>query len=213
MHVALTTSLLVHAALLITMPSIQMPVLRERPSEIEVSYYKSADRTEPAPPPMATALAPSPTPPAAPQRQRIRPAPDLPTQLDLSPTARGERLRQRPALPETIDLTNLAQLSSDAVAYVDYFRLLRERIRAAAIRHYPARSIQGEVYLTFTLTADGLITEARVVEERSTAERSLRAASLEALREAAPFPPFPKTLDRDRMTFKIIVAYELGRAR
>ena len=120
-------------------------------------------------------------------------------------------VRQRPQPSEAIDLSNLTQLSSDSVAYVDYFRFLRERIRWAALRNYPQRNVEGEVYLSFTLTANGQVAEARIIEGRSTPDPGLRTASLESLREAAPFPAFPNTLNRPQMTFRIVIVYEVGR--
>ena len=208
MHIGMTLSLLAHAAILLVMSGAQVPLRHERPpKDIEVSYYRLAERP-PLATPMVSAPARLPAPPTAPPRDRTRSAPVAPVLLE--PHAAQQALTQKPQIPDSIDLSNLTQLSTNAVAYVDYFRLLRERIRQAALRRYPSRNIQGEVFLTFTVTADGAVPDAHVLESKSTPDVGLRTAGLESLREAAPFPPFPKTLNRPQMTFHIIISYELG---
>lgn len=205
MQIGLTLSLLAHAAFLWTMSLAQTPLQPQDrpPSEVEVTYYRLANQP---PPPQPSASAPAQLPaPAAPARDVVRPALAAPA---LEPQAARSAAAQKQQLPEAVDLSNLTQLSKSAVVYVDYFRLLRERIRQAALRRYPAREIQGEVFLTFTVSADGSVLEAHIVEAKSTPDVGLRAASLDSLREAAPFPPFPKTLNRPQMTFHIIIAYE-----
>ncbi len=216
LQIALTTSLLLHSAILFSVPAVvSLPLPKTRKADIEVTYDKYKFH-EPAKPGTAAVgaggVAQFAVPPSIPTRDRLRPAPTPdPVLLDAG-VARGAT-RQRPQPPEAIDLSNLTQLSSDSVAYVDYFRFLRERIRWAALRNYPQRNVEGEVYLSFTLTANGQVAEARIIEERSTPDPALRTASLESLREAAPFPAFPKTLNRPQMTFRIVIVYEVGQAR
>ena len=215
LQVTLTASLLLHSAVLFTVPAVvRLPLPTARKTDIHVTYDK-AQLAEPATPhtfggspPAQLAVAP----PAIPARDRLRPAPMADAALWDIGTVPGA-VRQRPQLPEAIDLSKLTRLSSDSVAYVDYFRFLRERIRWAALRNYPQRNVEGEVYLAFTLTADGHVANAWIIEDRSTSDPGLRASSLESLRQAAPFPSFPGTLNRPQMTFRIVIVYELGQAR
>lgn len=208
MQIGLTLSLLVHAAAFWIMSGGQRPPQEQRLplKEIEVSYYRRAEQPQPSAPVNVAAVRPS-APPAPAVAGPMRPAPMASAVLE--PPAAASAAAQKQQMPDTIDLSNLTQLSKNAVAYVDYFRLLRERIRQSAMRRYPSRSAQGEVFLTFTVTADGRVINAHLVDAKSTPDPMLRAASLESLRDAAPFPPFPKTLNRPQMTFHIIIAYEL----
>ena len=215
LQTALTLSLLMHAAVLWSVPAVRLPALPKRlPTEIKVTYDKRPESPQLTTTRTAGVSAPAqlPAPPPMPARSRTRPA-SIPDPALLDGGAVYAVSKPRPQLPESIDLSNLTQLSSDAVAYMDYFRFLRERIRWAALRNYPSRNVQGEVYLTFTLAADGRVADARIVEARSTPDPALRAASLESLRQAAPFPSFPKTLDRPQMTFRIVIVYEVGQPR
>ena len=211
MQIGLTVSFLLHAAVLLVMSGMQHAAPPRPLKEVEVSYVRPAQRPQPPPPPSASVAVPMPRPPAvASLGGRARPSPGASASALLEPHAAQTAAVQKLQLPDTIDLSNLTQLSKNAVVYVDYFQLLRERIRQAAMRRYPLRNTQGEVFLTFTVTADGQVPEAHIVEEQSTPEVALRAASLESLRDAAPFPPFPKTLNRPRMTFRIIISYEVS---
>ena len=209
-------STLIHAAL-VAAPAALWSSTRELRRDLQVMYYQQPTLASSKALVSATATAPS--LPAAPEqaaRDRGGLTPELPQTLMEAPgEASGPTgpVTERPQSPDTIDLSDLTQLPSDSVAFVDYFRLLRERIRAAALHRLPDRLTEGEVFLNFTVNADGRITGAHVVEGRSSSQPGLRAASLDSLREAGPFPPFPKTLQREAITFNIIISYELGETR
>ncbi|MBN1793644.1 MAG: TonB family protein [Candidatus Omnitrophica bacterium] len=110
---------------------------------------------------------------------------------------------------EFIDLDNLAKLKTKPL-FLDYYREVRERIRKYAILNYPANWLEGEVYLTFTLDETGTLRDLGIVDFKSTNEFSLREAALQSVKEAAPFPVFPEGLMRKKITFHIIIAFELG---
>lgn len=78
-------------------------------------------------------------------------------------------------------------------AYMDYYRLIRERIRKNAYRHYRSSDL-GEVFLSFVILKDGRLENAYLNEE-SVKNKSLRRIALKSIEEAAPFPSFPEELN------------------
>lgn len=92
--------------------------------------------------------------------------------------------------------------------YIGYYQLVREKIRHAAYNNF-AQAEEGEVYLTFTLSADGYIQAIHLVEEKSSASSYLRKVSLTSMRAASPFPAFPKELDYPQLTFNVIISFEI----
>lgn len=116
----------------------------------------------------------------------------------------------KPDVPAVIDLSNLAPELEHNRAYLEYFRTLRERIRRQAQRNFPPSSRGGEVFVSFVLNATGRLEAVQVDPSRSSADATLRRASLDSVQQAAPFPPFPSTFRQSAITFHIIIAYEIN---
>jgi len=89
----------------------------------------------------------------------------------------------------------------------------RDRIRQAvdAHKHYPRMArrlgVEGRVVLAFTLRADGRLAGVRVAE--SSGSELLDEAALQAVRDAAPFPPFPEGVGRERWDFTLPLYFAL----
>ncbi len=97
-----------------------------------------------------------------------------------------------------------------ASAQSRYFSLVRARILAQ--RHYPLlarrRQQQGTVRVRFSLSAAGtLCQEVRVV--RPSGFSLLDEQARQCVVAAAPFPPFPVELKRNRLTIEVPIIYRL----
>lgn len=96
----------------------------------------------------------------------------------------------------------------DNPSYISYYQIVREKIRRAAFRNY-SRSETGEVYLTFIITNDGLLKDARLVEAKSSKSSYLCGIALSSVKTASPFPNFPKELDYQELSFNVIISFEI----
>lgn len=92
--------------------------------------------------------------------------------------------------------------------YANYYSLVRARIKQRAYFNYSDNYI-GEVYLTFILTNDGALKELQILENRTTAEQFLRTIGLKSVKEATPFPPFPKELNYPELTFNVVISFQM----
>ncbi|MBL8012426.1 MAG: hypothetical protein JNN05_01125 [Candidatus Omnitrophica bacterium] len=92
--------------------------------------------------------------------------------------------------------------------YANYYSLVRARIKQRAYFNYSDNYI-GEVYLTFILTNDGVLKELQILENRTTAQQFLRTIGLKSVKEAAPFPPFPKELNYPELTFNVVISFQM----
>ena len=92
--------------------------------------------------------------------------------------------------------------------YANYYSLVRARIKQRAYFNYSDNYI-GEVYLTFILTNDGALKELQILENRTTAQQFLRTIGLKSVKEAAPFPPFPKELNYPELTFNVVISFQM----
>ena len=93
-------------------------------------------------------------------------------------------------------------------SYISYYQLVREKIRRSAYRNY-TRTETGETYLSFIISKDGTLEDAHVSEEKSSANPYLQATALKSVRESAPFPAFPKELDYPRLSFNVVISFEV----
>ncbi|MFH1854777.1 MAG: TonB family protein [Candidatus Omnitrophota bacterium] len=98
-------------------------------------------------------------------------------------------------------------------SYISYYRAVREKIRQCADRSYPSNRMlgQGEVFLSFVVTSSGELLRAKVIEERSVSNRVLKNLAIESIKEASPFPPFPKGMSQYQITFNIIISFEFNK--
>ena len=92
--------------------------------------------------------------------------------------------------------------------YISYYQIVREKIRRAAYQNY-TRSETGEVYLSFVIFTDGSLKEMQLVQEKSSADTYLRDIALRSIKEASPFPNFPKELDYPQLSFNVVISFEI----
>ncbi|MBC8282565.1 MAG: energy transducer TonB [Nitrospinae bacterium] len=84
--------------------------------------------------------------------------------------------------------------------YASYFARIKHQIERVWI--YPSdaaqRGISGDLSLTFRISKDGNLMGVRLVDHSG--YEILDVAALKAVKEAAPFYPFPKNIRRDKIT-------------
>ncbi|MFH0856194.1 MAG: energy transducer TonB [Candidatus Omnitrophota bacterium] len=111
-------------------------------------------------------------------------------------------IRKKVTLPE-VDLAKIGNPS-----YISYYQVVREKIRRSAYQNYN-RSDTGEVYVTFIISSSGYLNDYRLVEEKSRAADYLKEIALASVRNAAPFPRFPKELDYSQLSFNVVISFEV----
>lgn len=92
--------------------------------------------------------------------------------------------------------------------YISYYELLRENIKKALSQLYKDSKENGSIHVVFILHKDGNLEGVWIDETRSANSRYLREITLKSVRNSAPYPPFPETLNRDYLTFSIPVIFK-----
>lgn len=124
------------------------------------------------------------------------------------------------AVTEEIAMPDTSGLSADVADWQpggtpdylnkgDYFDMLRLKIENK--KKYPAsaqkRQIEGRVIVKFTVSPDGQVASAEIVE--SSRHSALDQAALNAVKNAAPFPRPPLKLFDGPLKMKITIMFEL----
>ncbi len=111
-------------------------------------------------------------------------------------------VRKKISLPPV----NLEKINNPS--YISYYQIVREKIRRAAYQNY-SRSEVGDVYLSFLILEGGSLKTVRLVEEKSSPSPYLREIALRSIKEASPFPNFPKELDYPQLSFNVVISFEI----
>ncbi|MDD2752621.1 MAG: energy transducer TonB [Candidatus Omnitrophica bacterium] len=97
---------------------------------------------------------------------------------------------------------------SQSPAYISHSQIVREKIKRCLYQNYN-RTETGQVYLSFLLSKDGFLKNVQLSEEKSSHSGYLRQIALQSIRDAAPFPDFPKGLDYDELSFNVVISFEI----
>lgn len=93
-------------------------------------------------------------------------------------------------------------------SYISYYQIIREKIKRTAYQNY-TRAEVGEVYLSFIISKDGYLNEAQLIEEKSSPNSYLKEIASRSIKDASPFPAFPKELDYPQLSFNVVISFEI----
>ena len=92
-------------------------------------------------------------------------------------------------------------------AYMSYYRLIREKIRASAYQNYNTNK-KGEVIINFLILNNGVLQKIDI-NPGSVSSRILRSIALKSVEESAPFPAFPAELSKySQLQFNISIYFK-----
>jgi TonB family protein len=209
---ALLISIIIHGIAFLNPPALKFLVLKPREKKIEINYlkieptgyYKLEDNKK------GVNIKHTPSV----QMRKLQPPPFV---------KRDEIFREsiktvlpKPVLPkpDIISVKKIIQLKPLDVEkinnpiYINYYQTVREKIRRCAYQNY-SRSDTGQVYLTFIIISDGNLGDVRINDEKTEANLYLKQIALKSIKDASPFPAFPKELDYPQLTFNVIISFEV----
>lgn len=109
-----------------------------------------------------------------------------------------------------ISLGDEKKLEKVPEVILDYYRAIREEIKQSALLNRPRGSRRGEVTVIFELSSDGILQNIYLDPQRSVKDEVLQESALKSIKMASPFPPFPKELKAEEITFSITIEFALG---
>lgn len=111
-------------------------------------------------------------------------------------------IKKKITLPQ-IDINKINNPS-----YISYYQVVREKIKRAAYQNYTGREV-GEVTISFVISDGGYLKELRLIEDKSSLSAYLKEVALRSVKDASPFPNFPKELDYPQLSFNLAITFEI----
>jgi TonB family protein len=216
-NLSLLASCLAHGVLFLYSPGFKDPGPRERETPIEITYL-TARVPDVALPRPELAVSRQDVDELLPDESREKIDPGKAFKPDFEPLKDKADLRffDKPAL-DSSDIINIKKKITIPVlngpllenpSYVNYYQLLREKIKRSAYQLYTGRE-EGEVTVLFVATSQGSLTELVLNTPVSSPSEYLRSIAIRSIQEAAPFPVFPPELkEYDRLSFNITITFE-----
>jgi TonB family protein len=117
--------------------------------------------------------------------------------------------RQEEKPPPSHESQDTISLDTTDKRYVDYARVIKERIMAQWKYPREAREnlVEGRLLVLFSLSRQGSMTEIKVT--KSSGHEILDHEAARAISSAAPFPPFPEHITVTRLNIKASFDYRL----
>jgi len=92
--------------------------------------------------------------------------------------------------------------------YIQYYELIREKIKKLVARNYATSREEGAVRVAFTLDKNGRLKDLLINKPRSVNITALHKAAIRSVRGAAPFPVFPPSVKRNDLTFNLAIIFK-----
>jgi len=213
-QVSLFVSILLHSVFFLSLPHIQFSPAKKDTTQMKVTYYKIKERKA-----IKRTI-----------RSKVEPIvkklPEIKKEEILKPPkVSAEKLEKtQKKVRQAADFKKVPEKKFEKVVeeerdeakkatYIGYYRAIREKIKLFADGNYSKnrRLGEGEIFLSFSVASSGELLQVKVVDEKSFGSQALRNIAINSIRDATPFPPFPKGMREYRITFNVIIAFELNR--
>jgi periplasmic protein TonB len=108
---------------------------------------------------------------------------------------------------ENLDDDETVSLDTTEVKYASYFARIKHQIERVWVYPIEAaeRGISGDLTLTFRISKDGNLLGVRLLDQSG--YEILDVAALKSVKEAAPFYPFPTTIQREKLSIQANFVY------
>jgi len=125
------------------------------------------------------------------------------TQAPVAPAAKAGAKKETPQ-----ELAKKQARIRSTKDYINYYQLIREKIRQRLKSNYRRYHGEGDVGLVFILRSNGSLEALDIERASSTKDASLIDIAVSSLRQASPLPPFPKALAIPKMAFNLTVSFK-----
>ncbi len=109
----------------------------------------------------------------------------------------------KPAKEQYLEENELEKLEE----YMQYYELIREKIKKVVARNYTSSREKGSVEVAFTLDKRGALKNVFVDKANSASYEILRETALKSIKQCSPFPPPPEALGQKDIAFNLSIIF------
>lgn len=211
---ALIFSLIFHATLIIEWPFLgRLFPRQDKYKSIEITYLKIRE--------------PQPQPPKSesfPKTYEALPKLQQPTKMVSSEKPKGAQSAapsqekskissetkksevSQPLIQREEGLTSI-DLKGQQTVPPSYAQAVRNKIKERLNSAKP--DLEGNVFVRFVIASDGELRELNIIDEKSTRNGLLRELVFESIKDAAPFPGFPREFASPEVTFTCQILFQV----
>ncbi len=209
---ALFISVIMHSTLFWQLPRFDILPLKKASNKIEVTYFQIKNKPKTAP--AAPLLIKNPT--IKENAPKIKQLPQNNTLGSGQKTTVIKKVEEQKTTSPNVTVSKkkeeekkggIEKLSKDPV-YLTYTQILHQKIRQIALKNCPKKFENGVVFVTFTLNSNGELKTVEIVEDKSSAETTLKEIARKSIEEAAPYPKFPESFNQTQIPFSVIISFE-----
>lgn len=133
--------------------------------------------------------------------------------LEIPMLFKGAETKQLPdilekMMPQGIKTSEPLDKIKNGNGYTNYLLLLCEKIAQRVEENQKDYSKGGVVSVIFRLKSDGTVLAISIDPRLSTIDNMLREIAIKSVKEAAPFPAFPKNLKKPEWLFNITISFK-----
>lgn len=92
--------------------------------------------------------------------------------------------------------------------YLSYYRIIRDKLKQSLGDTCKYYFTEGDVGLMFVLNPDGSLAGFDIDNVNSTNDKKLVGMATSSLKNASPFPPFPKGLPPSQIPFNVTISFK-----
>jgi len=197
--VALVVSLSVHSIFLSAGKFFSNKTLESKENKVEITYLLTETVREKIP-------------------ERI--IENLPEKYDLEKKKTEEKNQPKKDTPDEVIKESAHEAPAEKVAYLEeealkqlenyiqYYELIRERIKKHVAAKYRDSRSEGSVDVTFVVNRRGELEKLQLDQKNSTKDPRLVKTALKSIKDASPFPVFPESLDKQELVFSIAIVFK-----
>lgn len=206
---AFLVSFILHVVVFIKVPAFREATYRNIRNVLEVTYSKVLDKKDF----QKSRMSSNKTIPYTQRITRDIPLPSLGSKVTIPQALNKKEISEKVpmALSDSDKKINVVGIKSNipkSQAYESYSEKIRQEIRQKAYNNF-AQYQEGKVYVSFIVFKDGSLSDILVHDTKSTPNNYLKQTVVKSIKDAAPFDAFPRELDYPRISYSVMVSFEL----
>ena len=144
------------------------------------------------------------------ENKKLAKLPNLDASVD-KPQLKAQESRYLKDVALKVKKINIPQLEENeelTPGFKNYYQLVRNKIKQVAYKKFIGYD-EGVIYVSFIIGANGNLKNLKIIEEESARSSYLIKVALQSIKQASPYPKFPKEIRLPELSFRVPISFEI----